>query len=834
MLPAKAVKRLIGGEALPFCCVGCATAYLVLQDEGLLDCLQTLRLQVDPTSPTPWIDVLRTLEASAPKTAVSRKEAPGEALWHHPSIAMAGDGRRGTEILLDLEGMHCSTCAWLIERVLGREEGVLKAEVSYVSERALVRYDPEITTPTLLINRLRSLGYDGSLHTFDQRKEMRGKALSSVEARLLAGFLWGMTVMKLQMVWYAGYLERFSFFLQTGIPYILFMFSTPIIFFTGWPFIKGGLRRLLRLSANMDTLIAVGALTAYLFSVYNTFVGERDVYYDTATLIILFILLGRYLEQKAKGKAQDAVEALIRLTPKKVRLLREGGEVEDLIKNLEVGDLLVIRPGEQIPVDGLVVEGCSYVDESALTGEPMPVLKGPGDPVAGGTINRGGRLIIRAVKVGSETFLGRIIALVERAGTAKAPLQSLADRIAEVFVPSVLFLATLTFFGWWVQGAPLPRALLYAVTVLVIACPCPLGLATPMAIMVAVGRGALTGILVKGGDVLQKASKVSILLFDKTGTLTKGRPSIVDIYPGTRALDLLRLAASVEVASEHPIAQAILQEAKDRGLPLAEVSEFSAYEGLGVEGVVEGRRVVIGTRRLMDRKGLRVPEGVEAAIRKAEREGKTTVLVGEGQEVLGFISVSDLLKEEAARVIGRLKGLGIQVGILTGDHEATALAIGRALRVDRVHHGLLPQEKLEVIRKLQAEGFVVGMVGDGINDAPALAQADVGIALGTGTDIALDAADITLLRGDLPGVLAALDLAKHTFRIVHENLFWAFFYNGLALPIAVMGYLNPIIAAAAMALSSLSVTANSLRLRRWRPEWAVHQTLPIEAPPQSC
>jgi Cu+-exporting ATPase len=601
---------------------------------------------------------------------------------------------------------------------------------------------------------------------------------------------------------------------------LLLVLTIPVQFVAGWQFLRNAAKAVRHGFANMDVLVAMGTLAAFAYSSVATFVGGH-VYFDTAAVIITLILLGRFFEARAKGRTSEAIRRLMGLSPKTARLLRDGAEVDVPVEQLQVGDRFVVRPGERIAVDGMVEAGQSSVDESMLTGESLPVDKAPGLPVTGATVNQRGTLTVRAARVGADTALAQIIRLVEEAQGGKAPIQRLADRISAVFVPIVIGIAALTFASWlWLSDGPdlLTPAFLATVAVLVIACPCALGLATPTAIMVGTGRGAELGILIRGPEVLEAVKRLDVVVLDKTGTVTEGKPRLTDIVPapGSGPGDLLRVAASAERRSEHPLGEAIVAGARERDIALDEPERFVAVPGGGVTARVAGDDVVVGTRALLRERRIEVNGLLDAADR-LEREGKTAMLVAVSGKPAGVLAVADTIKPTSAEAIARLRRLGLDVVLLTGDNARTAHAIGQTLGIDRVLAEVLPSQKVEEVKRLQAEGKRVAMVGDGINDAPALAQADLGIAIGTGTDVAMEASDLTLMSGDLRGVPAAIALSRATMRAIRQNLFWAFIYNLIGIPIAALGFLNPIIAGAAMAFSSVSVVANSLRLRRFRP-----------------
>jgi len=592
--------------------------------------------------------------------------------------------------------------------------------------------------------------------------------------------------------------------------------TIPVQFVAGWPFLVVAVQRARERTANMDTLIALGTLTAFSYSVYELFAGG-PLFFDTAALIIAFVVLGRYFEARAHGKTREAISKLLEMGAKDATLLIDGQELLVSIDQVQVGDLVRVRPGEKIPVDGEIIDGRAAVDESMLTGESVPVEKTVRDRVAGATVNTDGLLTVRATAVGADTALAQIVRLVEQAQGGKAPVQRLADRVSAVFVPAVVGVAVATFAGWTLLAANPVAGMTAAVAVLIIACPCALGLATPTAIMVGTGRGADLGILVKGGEVLEASKKIDTVVFDKTGTLTHAQMRLTDVIAGNRRQpdQVLRLAAAVESGSEHPIGAAIVAAARERELKIPTATAFANLAGHGVRADIDGRPVLVGRRTLVDDHDLVLPEHLAAAATELEEQGRTAVFVGRDDQVVGVLAVADTLKHDAAEVVRRLHAMGLQVAMITGDNARTAAAIAQQVGINRVLAEVLPQDKVTEIRRLQDEGRVVAMVGDGVNDAPALVQADLGIAIGTGTDVAIEASDITLMSDRLDGVVQAIGLSRQTLRTIYQNLGWAFGYNTAAIPLAALGLLNPIIAGAAMGLSSVSVVTNSLRLRRF-------------------
>jgi len=620
--------------------------------------------------------------------------------------------------------------------------------------------------------------------------------------------------------------------LEEPVNLVFFVLATPVQFVAGWRFYRGFFDAIRNRSANMDVLIAIGTSAAYGYSAVVTFLplvgvtlADKGTYYDTAAVIIGLILLGKYWEEIAKGRAGDAIRKLMDLAPRTARVVRDGREDEIPVELVQLEDLVVVRPGERVPVDGTIVEGSSAIDESMITGESMPVDKKVGDTAIGATINKTGLLKIRATRVGADTTLNQIITLVEDAQVARAPIQRLVDRVASVFVPAVVGIATLVFLIWVLPlGESIGRSLVFFIAVLIIACPCALGIATPAAIMVGTGKGAENGLLIKGGEYLEKAHRLTTVVFDKTGTLTKGRPSVTDVvaFGGLLESEVLRLAASAERGSEHPLGVAIVHAAESRGLPPVDPHEFEAIPGLGIRSKVEGRAVLLGNRHLMEDAGIRI-DAVESSAERMEAQGKTAMLLAVDGTLAGVIGVADTLKEHSVDAIRALKSMGIEVVMLTGDNRRTAEAIARQAGIDRVIAEVLPAQKTDKIKELQSQGKVVAMVGDGINDAPALAQSDVGIALGSGTDVAVEAGGIVLIKDDLRDVVASIQLSRRTVQKIRQNLFWAFVYNTALIPLAagvlagVGIILNPIIAGAAMGFSSVSVVMNSMTLRRFQP-----------------
>ena len=710
-----------------------------------------------------------------------------------------------------------------LERTLAGLAGVESATVNLASERASVKYVPTIISQNELRQAARSAGFEileaeGTLE--DAEQQARTAELAHQRKLLLIGLAFTVPLLLLSMARDLGLVPH-TIAHSPAYNWLLLLLATPVQFYVGGSYYVGAYKALRNRAANMDVLIAMGSSAAYLYSLLVMFgIAEGHVYFETGAVIITLIRLGKYLEARAKGRTSEAIRKLISLQPPRARVVRQGVEVEIAVDQVVVGDVLSVRPGEKLPVDGIVIEGRSSVDESMLTGEAMPVDKGAGDAVIGATLNRSGAFRFEATRVGRDTALAQIVRLVEEAQASKAPVQRLADQVSAVFVPVVLLIALLTFVAWWVaapaaDSSAFTRALMNSIAVLVVACPCALGLATPTAVMVGTGRAAGYGILFKSSEALERAGKVDAIVLDKTGTLTRGQPSVTDVEisgeAGTRQC-LLQLAGSAEIPSEHPLGEAIVAAARAEGLTLLAPDRFEAVVGGGVTAEVEGRRVLVGARRWLVE--AEIEEGaLGLAFDRLYAEAKTCVGVAVDGRLLGVIGIADTLKDGAVEAVAELRGLGVSVTMLTGDNRATAEAVGRLAGIDRVVAEVLPAQKVDQVRRLQADGESVAMVGDGINDAPALAQADVGIAIGTGTDVAIASAPVTLIGGSLQGVPRAILISRGTLRTIRQNLFWAFIYNVLLIPAAAFGWMSPILAAGAMAFSSVFVVSNSLRLR---------------------
>ncbi|MDT7605458.1 MAG: P-type Cu+ transporter [Acidobacteriota bacterium] len=794
---------------------------------------------------------------------------PDSVATREPSEQVGADGQTAAveRVDLDVTGMTCAACARRIERALARQPGVHRAGVNFATSRATVEYDAGATDRSHLVETIKDVGY-GTTETPRADSATQDAAPAPVQdagqaalaaeyTELRKKFLIA-AVLSLPVLVIAMSHGRIGLFNFAGVNYLQLALTTPVVFYCGAQFYRGAWAALRHRAADMNTLIATGTGAAYLYSVAATLApnffaaatprgsmigmgGMSDaasniaagamppVYFEAAGVIIALILLGRMLEARARGKTGDAIRRLLGLQPKRARVVRAGVEADVPVEEVVAGDTVVVRPGEKIAVDGVVLEGASAVDESMLTGESMPVEKQIGDGVFGATINKTGSFRFRATKVGKDTALRQIVRLVEEAQGSKAPIAHMADVVSGIFTPIVICIAIATFVVWFVAAptdARFTLALVNFVSVLIIACPCALGLATPTAILVGTGRGAQSGVLIKGGEALETAHKLDTIVLDKTGTLTRGRPALTDVIAiddSTSEDELLRLAASAEWGSEHPVGSAIVRGAQARGLTtFAKTARFDAVAGHGVEAEVEGRRVLLGNAALMREHGVAL-EGFEERAARLAAEGKTPIYLAVDDRLAGLVAVADEIKPESKAAVESLKRMGLEVVMMTGDNRRTADAVARAVGISRVLAEVLPEGKADEIKRLQREGRRVGMVGDGINDAPALAQANLGISIGTGTDVAIEASDVTLVGGDLAGVVAAISLSRATIRTIRQNLFWAFVYNVVGIPVAAgalypfTGWLlSPVIASAAMSLSSVSVVANSLRLRGWR------------------
>ncbi|MCP2596970.1 heavy metal translocating P-type ATPase [Candidatus Aminicenantes bacterium AC-335-G13] len=728
------------------------------------------------------------------------------------------------EVILKIGGMTCAMCVRSIENALKNLDGVLHVNVNLGTEKAHVIFNPRMITIADMRKAIEDTGYqylgiEGEKEE-DAEKILREKELKEKQKRFIIGLAVGGFLLAL------GYLPiKFPF----SLPYFMLIISTPVFFFISYPIFKAGYRALRNKNLNMDVMYSMGIGVAFFTSVFATFgfvFSTEFLFYDTAVLLASFLTLGRYLEARAKGKTSEAIKKLIGLQPKTALVIRDNKEIEIPIEDVRINDLVIVKPGEKIPVDGEVIEGESFVDESMITGESIPVFKEKGKTVIGGTLNKNGIIKFKATKVGKDTVLAQIIKLVEEAQASKPPLQRIADKAVSYFIPAVLAIAIISFISWYfIFSDTLLFALNSLISVLVIACPCALGLATPTAVTVGIGRGAEFGILIKNGEALEISPKLSTIIFDKTGTLTKGKPEVTDIIGiNVDKNELLKLTASIEKNSQHPLAEAIVKKAQEFDIKLERVTKFNTFGGKGVIAVINGKEVLIGNRKLLQEKGISYSQEIEERISFLENQGKTVILVAMENKLIGIFGVADTLKETAKKAVEAIKNMKIDVGMITGDNARTAKAIAKQIGINKVLAEVLPQEKAKAVKNLQNEGEIIAFVGDGINDAPALVQADVGIAIGSGTDVAIESGDIVLMKDNLLDVVAAVQLSKKVMKRIKQNLFWAFAYNTALIPVAA-GVLYPFfhitfrpeLAGLAMAMSSVTVVTLSLMLKKYIP-----------------
>ncbi len=734
-------------------------------------------------------------------------------------------------------GMTCAACTQRVEKAIAKLEGISTVSVNLATENATFEYDPQVIRLSAVKECIEKTGYKAlDKNSVDEDRLRKQKEIKTLWTKFIIAVVFGLPLLYFAMApmvsWWPFPIPKALNPMMFPLRYAVLQMTLVVpIIIAGYRFYTVGFKALLQRSPNMDSLVAIGTTAAIIFSIYNTyriaaghFMAVESLYYETAGVIIALILLGKSLEAVSKGKTSEAIKKLMGLAPKTATVINEGKETQLPIEDVEIGDLILVRPGEKIPVDGIVLEGITSIDEAMLTGESMPVDKKAGDKVFAASINKNGMIKFKATKVGADTALAQIIKLVEDAQGSKAPIAKMADIVSGYFVPVVCGLALLAFLAWFLTGQSLAFSLTIFISVIVIACPCALGLATPTAIMVGTGKGAENGILIKGGEALETAHKINTIVFDKTGTITEGKPEVTDIIPaeGIDPERLLQIAASGEKGSEHPLGEAIVRKAEKDRMPFLTVESFEAIPGHGIQVTIERSDIYIGNKKLMDQRGISL-EGLKETSDRLAGEGKTPMYVAMDGSLAGIIAVADVVKESSAKAIRKLQTMGIEVAMITGDNRRTAEAIAKQVGIDRILAEVLPQDKSNEVKKLQAEGKKVCMVGDGINDAPALVQADIGIAIGSGTDVAMESADIVLMKSDLMDVTTAIRLSKSTIRNIKQNLFWAFGYNVAGIPIAagllhLFGgpLLNPIFAAAAMAFSSVSVVSNALRLKGFK------------------
>ncbi|MFH1631068.1 MAG: heavy metal translocating P-type ATPase [Candidatus Aenigmatarchaeota archaeon] len=724
--------------------------------------------------------------------------------------------KKDSVIHILIKGMHCASCASNITNKLQKTKGVLHANVNFATEKALVQFDKDIISEQKIISTVKGLGFVAEVVTdtaHEYQKLEKKVEASRMKKLLIFSLVFAIPAFIISMF--------FMDFPNKG--WTLFILATPVQFIAGYAFYKGAWNALKNKTSNMDTLIAIGTSVAYFYSIFIILTNPMgETYFETSAVLIALVILGKYLEVSAKGKTSEAIGKLVKLVPKKAHVIRNGKELTISVDDVRVGDIIIVKPGEKIPVDGIIISGNSSIDESMITGESIPVSKKVGDNVVGATINKFGSFNMKTTKIGADTTLAKIIKMVEDAQGSRAPIQRFADRVSSVFVPAVLLISLITFLSWYiVLGATLSFAMIVGVAVVVIACPCALGLATPTAIMVGTGKGAQNGILIRNGEILETASKVNAIIFDKTGTITKGEPNVTDIVEveGSER-EILQLAASLEKRSEHPLAQAVLKKTKEKKIASKQVTGFRSVSGHGVEGSVGNTRVVLGNIAMMRKNKIPVNRQLVSDIQKLENEGKTTIILAKKRKVIGIIAIADIVRETSADAIQELKKMNVEIYMITGDNERTAKAIAKQVGIDNVFFEVLPDQKAGYVKKLQKKGMKVAMIGDGINDAPALAQANVGIAMGSGTDVAIETGGVILMKNNLTDVPKALKLSRMTLAKIKQNMFFSLIYNIIGIPIAAgilyttTGILlNPMIAGGAMAMSSVSVVSNSLLLK---------------------
>ncbi|AND43005.1 heavy metal translocating P-type ATPase (plasmid) [Cytobacillus firmus] len=734
-------------------------------------------------------------------------------------IKKTGYGVQEEKVQLDIIGMTCAACATRVEKGLKKVEGITSATVNLATEKAIIEFIPGNTNIEQIIAAIKKVGYDAKVvgeRDEDYERNAREKEYKKQIRKFTVGAILSVFFLVQMISDFAMEYGNGMFFHMS--PWVQFLLATPVQFYVGGHYYRDAYNAVRGGSANMAVLVVLGTSAAYFYSLIVTILGTGQfLYYEAAAIVMTLIVLGKLLETRAKGQTSEAIKTLMGLQAKTARVIRDGEELDIPLEEVQTGDLIFVRAGEKVPVDGEIIEGNTTVDESMLTGESMPVTKGIGDTVIGATVNKHGSFTFKATKVGKDTALAQIIKLVEEAQGSKAPIQKLADKISGIFVPIVILIALATFaITYFISG--FTPALVSTIAVLVIACPCALGLATPTAVMVGTGKGAENGLLIKGAEHLQTSQSVTTVVLDKTGTITKGEPDVTDIiaFGKYKEDELLQIAASAEKGSEHPLGEAIVNGAKESGIQLQETQNFTAIPGHGIQVSIKDQKVLIGNKKLMIKNNIEIGTAL-SRMEQLEGEGKTAMLIAVDDSLAGIIAVADTVKETSAKAIKHLKNMGIEVIMITGDNKLTAEAIAKQVGVDRVLAEVLPEDKSAEVEKLKQEGKIVAMVGDGINDAPALAAAHVGIAIGTGTDVAMEAADITLMRGDLMGIVDTISLSKTTMRKIKQNLFWAFAYNVVLIPVAAIGLLNPILAGGAMAFSSVSVVGNTLFLRKWKP-----------------